>query len=95
MIMQTPHPRADLEYINIGTLNDLVLCCKHLPDHHGTTTDFLDVPDWRIRCDGESGVENTSEDTGKQWGEVEVGEDLCREIYQHVDTKELLRLVVR
>jgi hypothetical protein len=67
MIMQTPHPRADLEHINIGTPNNLVVYWKHSPDHHGTTADFLDVPDWRIRCYGESGVENTSENTRKKW----------------------------
>jgi hypothetical protein len=71
-----------------------VVSRQHSPDHHGTTTDFLNVPDWRVGCEGESGVEDTSEDTRKKWREVEIGEDLGREIYQHVDTKELLCLIV-
>jgi hypothetical protein len=93
MSMQTPQPRADLDNVSIVYFRMQMVCYEHSPDHHGTTTDSLDVPNWGVGCECESSVQDTSKDTREKWRVVEVAEDLGREVHQHVNTKELLSLV--
>lgn len=76
MSMQTPQARADLGNVSTAYIDQMTVRCKHLPDHHGTTTDSLDVPDGRVGGDGEGSVQNTGEDTREEGRVVEVAENL-------------------
>lgn len=93
MSMQTPQPRADLDNVSITYFKKRMIRYEYSPDHHGTTTDSFDVPNWGVGCECESCVQDTSKDTRKEWRVVEVAEDLCRKVHQHVNTEELLSLV--